>query len=218
MRPWSQRSGAAVTAARTVQSQVPTRGVQSRAGGKQSRPLVSCAAGVVRRPPRLSRHVRRRGRVRQRGAPRRLPVQGWAVLGIEPRTSRTRSENHATRPNSQWVRVLAQSQWKEVSQKRRAKRITRGESQALVCGTQRLDRSTPRFARCHFVGSICGPAFVGGPHVSFGFRPVPHWRRAVLSASTRCCNTVVASISCITVTNPSQVGARAAERATLERI
>ena len=26
-----------------------------------------------------------------------------AVLGIEPRTSRTRSENHTTRPNSQWV-------------------------------------------------------------------------------------------------------------------
>jgi hypothetical protein len=29
-----------------------------------------------------------------------------AVLGIEPRTSRTQSENHATRPNSQ-VKVLA---------------------------------------------------------------------------------------------------------------
>ena len=27
-----------------------------------------------------------------------------AVLGIEPRTSRTQSENHATRPNSHWVR------------------------------------------------------------------------------------------------------------------
>ena len=26
----------------------------------------------------------------------------WAVLGIEPRTSRTLSENHATRPNSQY--------------------------------------------------------------------------------------------------------------------
>ena len=26
----------------------------------------------------------------------------YAVLGIEPRTSRTRSEDHATRPNSQW--------------------------------------------------------------------------------------------------------------------
>ena len=28
-----------------------------------------------------------------------------AVLGIEPRTSRTQSENHATRPNSQLIKV-----------------------------------------------------------------------------------------------------------------
>ena len=35
---------------------------------------------------------------------------GRAVLGIEPRTSRTRSENHATRPNSQsrWRRPAPQ--------------------------------------------------------------------------------------------------------------
>ena len=31
-----------------------------------------------------------------------------AVLGIEPRTSHTRSENHATRPNSQWCPCI---QW-----------------------------------------------------------------------------------------------------------
>ena len=34
-----------------------------------------------------------------------------AVLGIEPRTSRTLSENHATRPNSQLPRLCVQTTW-----------------------------------------------------------------------------------------------------------
>ena len=81
------------------------------------RPIVQWALdGNVGNTPlaRLSKSTKRTDRVRQR-----------AVLGIEPRTSRTLSENHTTRPNS-----LAAPR-RPCRRKCKGARATRGVSEQL---------------------------------------------------------------------------------------
>ena len=71
----------------------------------QARPFVLRARGEDEPPAGIEPMTGARARAQRRAKEK---IMQRAVLGIEPRTSRTRSENHATRPSSQLVK---QASW-----------------------------------------------------------------------------------------------------------
>ena len=69
----------------------------------QARPFFLRARGEDEPPVGIEPMTGARARAQRRAKEK---IMQRAVLGIEPRTSRTRSENHATRPNSRIIDLL----------------------------------------------------------------------------------------------------------------